>query len=77
MSIIGNPLTERMTRRLSGLNKQYFDISTVEPMNNYAYASKELHQAYHHYIKVVSTQIEAGAKYSGKDMILGRYSFKV
>ena len=56
----GYPLTDRMTRRLSTLNKQYFDKSTLEPMNGNVYATKELHQAYHHYFKVVSTQIEAG-----------------
>ena len=66
----GNPLTKGMQHRLETLPKEYFDMSTVEPINGVAYVNKQLHQAYHHYIKVVSTHIEAGARYSGKDAIL-------
>jgi hypothetical protein len=31
--------------------------------------NKKLHQAFHHYIKVVSTQLELGMRYHGKDAI--------
>jgi len=66
----GPPLTKAMSRRLELLPKAYFDPTTVEPVNGYSYKNTALHQAYHHYIKVVSTHIEAGPRYSGKDSIL-------
>jgi hypothetical protein len=85
----GPMLTKAMVRRLDDLNKEYFDKTSIEPINGIAYRNTALHQAYHHYIKVchsfpdispclsfvsiiqvVSTHIEAGARYSGKDAIL-------
>lgn len=39
----------------------------LSPMNGYAYVNEELHEAYHHYLKVITTNIE-GLKYGMKDL---------
>lgn len=37
------------------------------PMNGYAYVNEELHEAYHHYLKIVTTSVE-GLRYGKKDL---------
>lgn len=39
-------------------------------MDDKFFVNKQLHQAYHHYIKVVPTNIEPSNRYSGKNSIL-------
>lgn len=65
----GTPLNRNQQRRVESLPKAYFNKDSLAPMNDILYMSSKLHQAFHHYIKVVSTQIEAGSRYSGKDAI--------
>jgi len=65
----GTPLNRNQQRRVEALPKEYFNKDSLAPMNDVLYQSSKLHQAFHHYIKVVSTQIEAGSRYSGKDAI--------
>ncbi len=48
----GAPLSKSQTRRLETLPKAYFDMATIEPINDTFYVNKQLHQAFHHYIKV-------------------------
>lgn len=65
----GTPLNRNQQRRVESLPSTYFNSNSMAPMNDVMYLSTKLHQAFHHYIKVVSTQIEAGSRYSGKDAI--------
>lgn len=39
----------------------------LSPMNGYAYANQDLHEAYHHYLKVITTNVD-GLKFGKKDL---------
>lgn len=39
-------------------------------MNNNVYATENLHSAFHHYMKVVSTEVDLGGRYSGDNSLL-------
>ena len=66
----GSVLSKHATRQLSKLPKEYFSIESTNPMNDNEYTTFKLHQAYHHYIKVVATNLELGRRYKGKNAIL-------
>ena len=51
-------------RTISKVPEEFFSVSSTEPMNGREYANFKLHQAFHHYLKVVSTNIELAG--SGK-----------
>lgn len=58
----GPILPKQMVRKLSIIPEKYFSFDSTQPMNDYVYVNKKLHQAFHHYIKVVSTTIAAGSE---------------
>lgn len=45
-------------RKLDNIPDDYFSIGSTHPMNGVSYVNEKLHQAFHHYIKVVSTNVE-------------------
>lgn len=66
----GPMLTSSATRKLGQLPEDFFKISNLQPMDNRFYVNDKLHQAYHHYLKVVSTTLDLGGKHSGNNTIL-------
>ena len=62
----GPVLPKSVMRRLSIIPDKYFTFNSTQPMNDLMYVNDKLHQAFHHYIKVVSTNIELG----GRDSVL-------
>merc|ERR1712232_16071 len=60
----------RRTRRL--LNQVTDDHKQFSPINDKTFLTKEFHQAYHHYIKVVSTKLQMGTRSSDS---LSTYQF--
>ena len=65
----GQPLSRTAARRVDEISSEFFDVSSTEVMDGNMYINNKLHQAFHHYIKVVPTEIEAGKKFMGKDVI--------
>ena len=65
----GNVLPKRITRKLDLIPSNIFSIDSTHPLDEHYYMMDNLHQATHHYIKVVSTQVEASRKYSGSNAI--------
>ena len=66
----GPALSRNALRRVQEVPKEYFDLHSTNPMNDNVYKNERLHTAFHHYIKVVSTHLEVGSRYMGKDAIL-------
>jgi len=65
------PVLSRSTiRKIEGMPKDMFDYKNTKSMDGYAYVTGELHQAYHHYIKVISSTLRPSQKYSGSNSIL-------
>ena len=54
----GNVLSKHAVKRLNEIPDDYFSMESTYPMNGNFYVNDRLHQAYHHYIKVVSTYVE-------------------
>ena len=51
----GPTIERKMERRLKLIPEEYFNVVNTRPMDNKFYANKQLHQAFHHYIKVIRT----------------------
>ncbi len=62
----GPVLPKTAVRRLSIIPPKYFSFNSTQPMNDRMYLNTKLHQAFHHYVKVVSTNVDLG----GRDSIL-------
>lgn len=58
----GPVLPKSAINRLKMIPKDYFDLDSTEPMNGNLYANSRLHQSFHHYIKVVPTNVDPGSK---------------
>lgn len=59
LSFGANPLvTTDMASKLQYIGKEYFSYDAVTPMNDRWYVTEELHQSFHHYLKIVSTWID-------------------
>ena len=56
----GQPLSRTAARRVDEISSEFFDVSSTEVMDGNVYINNKLHQAFHHYIKVVPTEIDAG-----------------
>ena len=65
----GPVLSKRAGRYLSSIKKEIFDLQSTHPMDGTVYVSKQTHEAYHHYIDIVSTSLEVG-RYRGSNEIL-------
>mmetsp|Transcript_11837 Transcript_11837/g.33977 ORF Transcript_11837/g.33977 Transcript_11837/m.33977 type:complete len:483 (-) Transcript_11837:947-2395(-) len=57
----GEPLDQKSRRAKRILKQVPEDHQQFNPMDDSLYLTKEFHQAYHHYIKVVSTHLNVGA----------------
>jgi Endoplasmic reticulum vesicle transporter len=63
---VGEPVGHAMIDK--GTVKVSNDVKRkLKPMNGFAYVNYELHEAYHHYLKVITTNIE-GLRYGVKDL---------
>lgn len=62
----GPVLPKTAVRRLSIIPPKYFNFNSTQPMNDRMYLNTKLHQVFHHYVKVVSTNVDLG----GRDSIL-------
>lgn len=49
-------------KRLNVIPDEYFTLDSTQPMDDNIYANSKLHQAYHHYLKVVSTHLDIGGR---------------
>ena len=47
-----------MFRKINAIPDEFFNVKSTQVMNGREYLVDRLHQAYHHHIKVVSTNIE-------------------
>jgi len=65
----GIPLKANLARRTDEIEPEFFDLSSTAVMDGKVYTNKKLHQAFHHYVKVVTTQLELGLRYKGKDAV--------
>jgi len=67
----GTPYTAGRTRSiLSAIPDNLVSESNIYPLDETAFVNRQLHQAHHHYIKVVSTHVELSNKYLGSDASL-------
>lgn len=66
----GPALSRGALRRLDEVPANFFSLESTKPIDDKKYVNEELHNAYHHYIKVVSTRMEVGARYQGENAIL-------
>lgn len=70
-SLSFGPIVPRsVERRLNSIPPEYFNIKNTKPMDENYYVNDKLHQAYHHYIKVVSTSLELSNRLMGKNAVL-------
>ena len=58
----GSVLPRNVVNRLSTVPKDYFNLDSTQLMNGNAYKNEKLHQSFHHYIKVVTTNVDVGFK---------------
>jgi len=54
----GPQLSNQQIKKMKAIEKNLFEFASTMPMDGNVYLNPNLHQAYHHYIKVVSTQID-------------------
>ena len=66
----GPVLPRSSTRQLENLPKEIFSMAATQPMNDRFYLNEKLHQAYHHYIKVVSTTLAQNGRRRNREPIL-------
>lgn len=65
---IGDPHTARMASDLAGTLGVPTDVATkISPMNGNVYTTHNLHESYHHYLKVVSTLIPEKQAIKGRN----------
>jgi hypothetical protein len=57
-------------RQLEMIPEKYFSVKSLERMNGNVYVTDKLHAAFHHYIKVVSTTLDIGGRYTGDNALL-------
>jgi protein disulfide-isomerase-like protein len=65
----GPIISKRAERQLKMVPPEYFTLDSTHRMDGNVYINKNLHQVYHHYIKVISTSLEVG-RYKGVNEIL-------
>jgi hypothetical protein len=58
----GTVLPKNAVNRLSTVPRDYFNLDSTQLMNGNIYRNDKLHQSFHHYIKVVATNVDAGFK---------------
>ena len=53
LNTVGPTLSKGAVTKLEQMPKELFDLRNTESMDGNGYVSKQLHQAFHHYIKVL------------------------
>jgi protein disulfide-isomerase-like protein len=66
----GPSISKSMERKMKLIPDDYFSIENTRAMDDRFYINDKLHQAFHHYIKVVSTSIEVNKRYMGENSVL-------
>lgn len=66
----GPALSRAALRRVEEVPNEYFSLKSTKPIDDKRYVNDALHTAFHHHIKVVSTRLEVGARYTGENAIL-------
>ena len=66
----GDSLSRNAQRRVEEIPNQFFNSINTHPIDDYEFTTNKFHQSFHHYIKVVSTQLELGSRYMGENAIL-------
>lgn len=66
----GPVLTSSASRKLSQLPDEFFQMKNLNPLDEHMYRNDKLHQAFHHYLKVVSTTLDLGGRHSANNSIL-------
>lgn len=66
----GPVLPRNHARALEAIPNEYFDMKSTTPMDDKHYTNNKLHQAFHHYIKVVSTTLTQNTRRRKRDPIL-------
>jgi thiol-disulfide isomerase/thioredoxin len=66
----GRALSRNAQRRVEEVPEAYFSVKSTNPIADKSYINKELHTSFHHYMKVVSTRLEVGARFEGENAIL-------
>jgi protein disulfide-isomerase-like protein len=66
----GPVLPRTAARQLESIPTKFFTPKSIDPMNGNVYTTDKLHSAFHHYIKVVSTEVDLGGRYSGDNSLL-------
>jgi thiol-disulfide isomerase/thioredoxin len=66
----GPVLPKRTIKKIDSMSKELFDIKSTHMMDGDVYLNNKKHQAFHHYIKVISTSLQPSLAYTGRDAIL-------
>lgn len=66
----GPTINDYLWNKLDSIPENFFSKKSINPMNDKFYVNDELHRAFHHYLKVVTTQVEASSRYVGDNAIL-------
>lgn len=56
----GPVLNQKIKNVMNSIPKEFFSRDSISPVDNKVYVNKDLHTAYHHYLKVVSTHFGSG-----------------
>ena len=65
----GQPLQGRQRKKVKQFSAEFSE--SMAPMDGYVYTTKEFHQSYHHFSKVVSTHYEVEGMLNRKSKVLG------
>jgi Endoplasmic reticulum vesicle transporter len=64
----GPVINQKMKNMLTSIPEEFFSIKSISPIDGRMYVNKNLHTAYHHYLKVVSTHFGSGYMYVSSGM---------
>lgn len=64
----GKTLNKNEQRRVDAIPDAFYPKNSAHPINDREYVNQQLHTAYHHFLKVVSTTIEFGATHTKRSV---------
>ena len=65
----GQPMSKKVRQMTQSIPKEFFSDELRSPIDQKDYVVKNLHTAYHHYMKVVSTHFGSGFSYGSNSLI--------
>ena len=65
----GPIMSQKAKNMLTSIPKEYFSLESVSPIDNRVYVNSNLHTAYHHYLKVVSTHFGQGYDFGSSSLL--------